>query len=249
MSLGALPPEAEPGHNSLRGTSEVCDVRILVVEDDRKLVQVLRQGLKENGFAVDTAADGNLGLELALDTDYDAIVLDLMLPGLSGLDLLKELRSRHRVAPVLILSARSAVEDRIHGLDLGADDYLAKPFSFQELLARLRAITRRPSAEPRTTLVAADLELDIARREVRRAGRPIDLTAKEFSLLELLLKKKGVVVTRGMILDRVWDLDYDGGSNLVEVYISYLRRKVDQDFDPKLIQTVRGGGYVLREPA
>lgn len=224
-------------------------MRILVVEDDRKLVQVLRQGLKENGFAVDTAADGNLGLELALDTDYDAIVLDLMLPGLSGLDLLKALRARHRVAPVLILSARSAVEDRIQGLDLGADDYLAKPFSFQELLARLRAITRRPSAEPKTTLVAADLELDVARREVRRAGRPIDLTAKEFALLELLLKKKGVVVTRGMILDRVWDLDYDGGSNLVEVYISYLRRKVDQDFDPKLIQTVRGGGYVLREPA
>ena len=224
-------------------------MRILVVEDDRKLVEVLRQGLKENGFAVDTAADGNRGLELALDTDYDAIVLDLMLPGLSGLDLLKELRSRHRVAPVLILSARSAVEDRIRGLDLGADDYLAKPFSFQELLARLRAITRRPPAEPKTTLVAADLELDIARREVRRAGRPIELTAKEFALLELLLRKKGLVVTRGMILDRVWNMDYDGGSNLVEVYINYLRRKVDQDFEPKLIQTVRGSGYVLREPA
>ncbi len=224
-------------------------MRILVVEDDQKLVHVLRQGLKENGFAVDTATDGKLGLELALETDYDAIVLDLMLPGLGGLDLLKALRSRHRVAPVLILSARSAVEDRIRGLDLGADDYLAKPFSFQELLARLRAITRRPSAEPKTTLAAADLELDIARREVRRGGRRIDLTAKEFSLLELLLRKKGVVVTRGMILDRVWDLDYDGGSNIVEVYISYLRRKVDQDFEPKLIQTVRGGGYVLREPS
>ncbi|MBL8114574.1 MAG: response regulator transcription factor [Acidobacteria bacterium] len=224
-------------------------MRILVVEDDRKLVEVLRQGLKENGFAVDTAADGNQGLELALATGYDAIILDLMLPGISGADLLKELRARHGVAPVLILSARSAVEDRIRGLDLGADDYLAKPFSFQELLARLRAITRRPAVEPKNTLTAADLELDVARREVRRAGRPIELTAKEFSLLELLLRKKGVVVTRGMILDRVWDLDYDGGSNLVEVYINYLRRKVDQDFEPKLIQTVRGSGYVLREPA
>ncbi|MBL8115038.1 MAG: response regulator transcription factor, partial [Acidobacteria bacterium] len=175
-------------------------MRILVVEDDRKLVEVLRQGLKENGFAVDTAADGNQGLELALATGYDAIILDLMLPGISGADLLKELRARHGVAPVLILSARSAVEDRIRGLDLGADDYLAKPFSFQELLARLRAITRRPAVEPKNTLAAADLELDVARREVRRAGRPIELTAKEFSLLELLLRKKGVVVTRGMIL-------------------------------------------------
>lgn len=224
-------------------------MRILVVEDDRKLVEVLRQGLKENGFAVDTATDGNRGLELALGTTYDAIILDLMLPGLSGVDLLREVRARHGVAPVLILSARSAVEDRIRGLDLGADDYLAKPFSFQELLARLRAITRRPAVEPKNTLAAADLELDVARREVRRAGRPIELTAKEFALLELLLRKKGVVVTRGMILDRVWDLDYDGGSNLVEVYINYLRRKVDQDFEPKLIQTVRGSGYVLREPA
>lgn len=224
-------------------------MRILVVEDDRKLVEVLRQGLKEKGFAVDTAGDGDEGLDLALGTEYDAIVLDLMLPRRSGLDLLKELRARHRVAPVLILSTRSAVEDRIRGLDLGADDYLAKPFSFQELLARLRAITRRPAVEPRTVLTAADLELDTARREVRRAGRIIALTAKEFALLELLLRKKGVVVTRGMILDRVWDFDYDGGSNLVEVYINYVRRKVDLDFEPKLIHTVRGSGYVLREPA
>ncbi|MDL2718290.1 MAG: response regulator transcription factor [Acidobacteriota bacterium] len=224
-------------------------MRILVVEDDRKLVEVLHQGLKEKGFAVDTARDGDQGLELALATEYDAIVLDLMLPKRSGLDVLKELRARHRVTPVLILSARSAVEDRIRGLDLGADDYLAKPFSFEELLSRLRAITRRPAVEPRTVLTAADLELDTARREVRRAGRVIALTAKEFALLELLLRKKGVVVTRGMILDRVWDFDYDGGSNLVEVYINYLRRKVDQDFEPKLIHTVRGSGYVLRDTA
>jgi DNA-binding response OmpR family regulator len=249
MTLAGLYPLAGAGQNSLHDGRGAGDVRILVVEDDRKLVEVLRQGLKEKGFAVDTAADGDQGLDLALGTEYDAIVLDLMLPRRSGLDLLKELRARHRVAPVLILSTRSAVEDRIRGLDLGADDYLAKPFSFQELLARLRAITRRPAVEPMTVLTAADLELDTARREVRRAGRIIALTAKEFALLELLLRKKGVVVTRRMILDRVWDFDYDGGSNLVEVYINYLRRKVDQDFEPKLIHTVRGSGYVLREPA
>jgi DNA-binding response OmpR family regulator len=248
MTLAGLYPPAGAGQNSLHAGSGASDVRILVVEDDRKLVELLRQGLKEKGFAVDTAADGDEGLDLALGTEYDAIVLDLMLPKRSGLDLLKELRARHRLAPVLILSARSAVEDRIRGLDLGADDYLAKPFSIQELLARLRAITRRPAVEPRTVLTAADLELDTARREVRRAGRIIALTAKEFALLELLLRKKGVVVTRGMILDRVWDFDYDGGSNLVEVYINYVRRKVDLDFEPKLIHTVRGSGYVLREP-
>ena len=140
------------------------------------------------------------------------------------------------------------MEDRVRGLDLGADDYLPKPFSFQELLARLRAITRRPAAEPATTLVAADLELDAATREVRRAGRPIELTSKEFALLDYLMRRKGVVLTRSMILDHVWDLDYDGGSNLVEVYVNYLRRKVDQGHEVKLIQTVRGSGYVLKEP-
>lgn len=224
-------------------------MRLLVVEDDRKLANLLRQGLKESGFAVDTAEDGVKGLSLALDTEYDAIVLDLMLPGRSGLDILKKLRARHRATPVLVLSARSSVEDRIRGLDLGADDYLAKPFSLKELLARLRAITRRPAVEPKTVLSAADLELDTVSHEVRRAGCRIDLTAKEFALLELLLRKKGAVVTRSMILDRIWDLEYDGGSNMVEVYINYLRRKIDQDFEPKLIQTVRGSGYVLREPA
>ncbi|MEO6325510.1 MAG: response regulator transcription factor [Thermoanaerobaculia bacterium] len=224
-------------------------MRLLIVEDDRKFADLLRQGLKEAGFAVDTAEDGIKGLSLALDTEYDAIVLDVMLPGRNGLDILKDLRARHRATPVLVLSARSAVQDRVRGLDLGADDYLAKPFSFQELLARLRAITRRPAVEPKTVLSVANLELDTVRHEVRRGGRPIDLSAKEFSLLELLIKKKGAVVTRSMILDRVWDLEYDGGSNLVEVYISYLRRKIDQDFEPKLIQTVRGSGYVLKEPS
>lgn len=224
-------------------------MKILLVEDDRKLRDAIRRYLKENGFAVDVAEDGNEGLSLALGAEYDALVLDVMLPGRSGFDVLKELRARHRATPVLMLSARSSVDDRVRGLDLGADDYLPKPFSFQELLARLRAITRRPAAEPVTILAAGDLEMDVARREVRRGGRPVELTAKEFALLELLLRKKGIVVTRGMILDRVWDLEYDGGSNLVEVYINYVRRKVDQGEGPKLIHTIRGAGYVLREPS
>ena len=224
-------------------------MRILVVEDDQKLAGVIRQGLKERGYAIDTVEDGAQGLELALATDYDAIILDVMLPSQSGFDVLKDLRARHRTTPVLILSARGAVDDRVRGLDLGADDYLAKPFSFQELLARLRAITRRPPAEPVTVLAAADLTLDTVHHKVRRGDREIELTAKEFALLEYLLRKKGIVVTRGMILDRVWDLNYDGGSNLVEVYINYLRRKIDEHFEPKLIHTVRGSGYVLRESA
>jgi len=218
------------------------------VEDDSKLGAVLRQGLKEHGFAVDDAADGASGLELALATEYDAIILDVLLPRQSGFDVLRGLRKRGRAVPVLMLTARSSVEDRVRGLDLGADDYLAKPFDFQELLARIRAITRRPPVPPLTVLKIADLELDTARREVRRAGRRIDLTAKEFALLAYLMRKKDMVATRSMILDHVWDMEYDGGSNLVEVYINYLRRKIDQDFEPKLIQTVRGAGYVLRVP-
>lgn len=223
-------------------------MRVLVVEDDAKLLESIRKGLKESGFGADGAADGREGLRRILEDDYDAVILDLMLPGLSGLDVLRELRSRHRATPVLVLSARSSVEDRVKGLDLGADDYLAKPFSFQELLARLRAITRRPAVEPATVLTAGDLTVDTVRHEARRAGQLLDLTAKEFSLLEYLTRKKGVVLTRAMILDHVWDLDYDGGSNLVEVYINYLRKKVDAAQDVKLIQTVRGSGYVLREP-
>lgn len=224
-------------------------MRVLVVEDDAKLLESIRKGLKESGFGADGAADGREGLRRILEDDYDAVILDLMLPGLSGLEVLRELRSRHRATPVLVLSARSAVEDRVQGLDLGADDYLAKPFSFQELLARLRAITRRPAVEPATVLSAGDLTVDTVRHEARRAGQLLDLTAKEFSLLEYFTRRKGVVLTRAMILDHVWDLDYDGGSNLVEVYVNYLRKKVDAGHDVKLIQTVRGSGYVLREPA
>ena len=223
-------------------------MRLLVIEDDAKLAAVMRQGLREHGFVVDVAADGSIGLEMGLAGMYDAIVLDLLLPRLNGLDVLKELRARKIPAPVLMLSARGALEDRVRGLDLGADDYLPKPFDFSELLARLRAITRRPATGPRTVLVLADLELDPAARDVRRSGRRIELTAREFALLEYLLRRKGVVVTRDMILQNVWDTDYEGGSNLIEVYINYLRRKIDHDATTKLIHTVRGVGYVLREP-
>ena len=223
-------------------------MRLLVVEDDARLAAVLRQGLSEHGFTVDAASEGAAGLALAVSNDYDAILLDVMLPGKNGFDVLRELRQRGRRAPVLMLTARSSVEDRVQGLNLGADDYLPKPFDFNELLARVRAITRRPAVEPVTVLKVADLEMDPQRREVRRSGTLLDLTAKELALLEYLLRKKGAVVTRGMILDQVWGLDYEGGSNLVEVYINYLRRKVDQPFEPKLIHTIRGTGYALRGP-
>ena len=223
-------------------------MRVLVVEDDAKLAGVMRQGLREHGFVVDLAGDGPTGLAMASADAYDAIVLDLLLPRLDGLGVLKALREKRIPAPVLMLSARGALEDRVRGLDLGADDYLPKPFDFSELVARLRAIARRPSAGPRTVLTLADLELDPAARVLRRGGRRIELTAREFALLEYLLRRKGVVVTRDMILQNVWDAEYEGGSNLIEVYINYLRRKVDHDGTVKLIHTVRGVGYVLREP-
>ena len=222
-------------------------MRVLVVEDDPKLASVLRQGLKEQGYGVDLATDATQGFDMAMASEYDAMLLDVMLPGRSGLDVLRDLRARGSRSPILVLSARSAVQDRIRGLDLGADDYLSKPFAFQELLARLRAITRRPAVEPKTKLTLADLEMHVARREVSRAGRPLDLTTKEFALLEYFLRKKGLLLTRSMILDHVWDFDYDGGSNLVEVYVNYLRRKTEQDGAPRLIQTVRGAGYILKE--
>jgi DNA-binding response OmpR family regulator len=222
-------------------------MRVLVVEDDQKLAAVLRQGLKEQGYSVDLAAAAAQGFDMALASDYDAILLDVMLPGRSGFDVLRDLRARGSRSPILVLSARSSVQDRVLGLDLGADDYLSKPFAFQELLARLRAITRRPAVEPRSILKAADLEMDVARREVSRGGRTIDLTTKEFALLEYFLRKKGLLLTRAMILDHVWDFDYDGGSNLVEAYVNYLRRKTEQNDAPRLIQTVRGAGYVLKD--
>lgn len=224
-------------------------MKILIVEDEFKLAQVLQQGLKEQGFAVEWAGDGNLGLDMALEGTFDAAVLDVMLPGRDGFEVLYELRRSGSTLPVIMLTARGNVEDRVRGLDTGADDYLSKPFDFKELLARLRAVLRRPQAELRTTLRVADLEMDVQSHEVRRNGRMIDLAPKEFAILEYLLSRKGLVLTKTMIMDHVWpsDADCQGGSNLVEVYVNHLRKKVDRDHAVKLIQTVRGSGYIIQE--
>ena len=222
-------------------------MRILVIEDEKKLADVLKQGMEEKGYAVDVAHDGSTALELVLRTEYDCAVLDLMLPGRDGVEVCREMRRRGRQTPILVLTARSATDDKVRLLDLGADDYLTKPFAFEELLARLRALLRRGPVEPRPVLRVADLELDLAARKVRRAGREIVLTSREFAVLEYLMRQAGNVVTRSMIADHVWNLSYSGGSNVVEVYINYLRRKLDQNFEPKLIHTLRGAGYSLRE--
>ena len=224
-------------------------MKILIVEDEIKLSNILLQGLKEQGMAVDVARDGAHGFQAAASGSYDAIILDVMLPKENGFEVLRKLREGGSRTPVLMLSARAGIEDRVRGLDLGADDYLPKPFAFKELLARLRAISRRPRVEPQTVLKYHDLELNPQKREVRRAGQLIELTAREFSLLECLLRHPDTVVTRDMLLEEVWDAgyDFDGNSNVVEVYINYLRRKVDQPFSSKLIHTVRGAGYYFGE--
>lgn len=224
-------------------------MRVLVVEDDAKIASFIARGLKEAGFAVDVAADGLEGLHLALEGNYDAAVIDLMLPGLDGLSLIERLREKKVLTPVIILSARRSVDDRVRGLQAGGDDYLTKPFSFSELLARIQALIRRSSrvAEP-TSLTVGDLHLDLLSREVTRAGRRISLPAKEFALLELLMRNAGRVVSKTTILERVYDYGFDPQTNVVDVLVHRLRAKVDRDFEPKLIHTVRGVGYVLRQP-
>jgi len=205
----------------------------------------VRRGLVEAGMAVDLAEDGEQALALARSVSYDAIVLDLGLPDRDGLEVLREIRARGCPAPVLVLTARDAVEDRVRGLDGGADDYLGKPFAFAELLARLRVLLRR-GAPQSSVLRVGDLVLDAAARRAERAGRPLDLTAKEFALLEYLVRHAGEVVTRTMIAEHVWNLDFDSFSNVIDVYIRYLRRKIDDPFETKLIHTRRGIGYVLQ---
>lgn len=221
---------------------------VLLIEDDRKLSQLLSQGLREHGFTVESAFTGLEGIGLALERDFDVIILDLMLPGKNGFELLKDLRRKGKTVPVLILTARSGVEDRIQGLDLGADDYLPKPFDLRELVARVRAISRRSITNPQSTLTIADLELDPVSHTVKRGAILVELSAKEFALLEYLMRHKRMVVTRSMILDHVWGLDYVGISNLVDVYINYVRRKVDHDPETRLIHTIRGVGYSMKEP-
>ncbi len=225
-------------------------MRVLIVEDEHKVAQFLEKGFLSEAFAVDLAFDGRQGLNLALATAYDAIVLDLMLPGMDGMTVLGELRREGVHTPVLILTARSDVEDRVRGLNLGADDYLPKPFSFSEVLARVRALIRRSSSDMRgSVLEVGDVRMDLLTRSVTRAGREITLTNKEFQLLEYLLRNKGRVVSRVTLTEHIWDMDFDSETNVVDVLVNRLRRKIDDGFAGKTIHTVRGVGYVLREPS
>jgi two-component system, OmpR family, copper resistance phosphate regulon response regulator CusR len=223
-------------------------MKLLVVEDERRLAQILAEGLREAGYLVQVAFDGMEGLALALTGDFDGIVLDIMLPHRDGLQICRELRRRQVDAAILMLTARDAVEDKVRGLDCGADDYLTKPFAFPEFLARVRSLLRRGVRSRSQVLTIADLEVDTVRREVRRGGQPIRLTAKEYAVLEYLTHNAGRVLTRDQILAHVWPSNYDGYSNTVDVFIRYLRRKIDDGREPKLIQTVIGSGYTLKAP-
>jgi two-component system, OmpR family, response regulator len=222
-------------------------VRVLVVEDETKMAGLLQRGLREEGYAVDVAGNGREALWLATENPYDAIVLDVMLPDLDGFEVCRKLREAGRWSPVLMLTARDAVHDRVAGLDAGADDYLTKPFSFAEFLARLRALFRRGTPDRPTVLENGDLILDPATRRVARDGRAIDLTAREFALLEYLMRHPGEVLSRTRLIEHVWDFAFEGDSNVVDVYIRYLREKVDRPFGRDSIETVRGAGYRLRE--
>jgi DNA-binding response OmpR family regulator len=223
-------------------------MRLLVVEDNRRLQNSIKLSLEEGGYVVDAASDGVEGQELAELTTYDAIILDIMLPKRDGLEVCRNLRQQHLRTPILLLTARDAVDDRVKGLDSGADDYLVKPFSIDELQARLRALMRRDAPEKTGLLIAADLELDPATHTTRRAGQEIELTSKEFALLEYMIRNPNWLITREMAERHVWDYGGASGSNLVDVYIRRLRRKVDDPFELKLIETVRGYGYRLNKP-
>jgi two-component system copper resistance phosphate regulon response regulator CusR len=222
-------------------------MRILVVEDERRIADFISRGLQGAGYAVDVAGTGANAVELVHQTDYDLVILDLMLPDMDGMQVLERIRSRRVGPPVLILSARGALDDRVKGLEHGADDYLVKPFAFVELLARVRALLRRgqPLAE---RLEVGDLMMDCVRRRVSRAGATVDLAPKEFGILEYLMRNKGRPLSRTMIVEHVWDMDYDGLTNIVDVYIRHLRSKIDDPFTAKLIHTVRGVGYMIEAP-
>jgi heavy metal response regulator len=221
-------------------------MRLLVVEDEKKVASFVRKGLEEEGYAVDVAVDGESGLELALDQVHDLIILDIHLPRMNGLRVLQELRRKKVKTPVLLLTVRATIEDKVLGLDAGADDYLTKPFAFQELIARVRALLRRRAEAEPPVLQIADLVLDPARRTVFRGGEKIELTAKEYSLLDYLMRNPGRVLTRTLIGEHVWDYDFDTSTNVIDVYVNYLRKKIDAGRETKLIHTVRGVGYMLK---
>jgi two-component system, OmpR family, copper resistance phosphate regulon response regulator CusR len=228
-------------------------MRLLVVEDESKLAQYLHKGLSENGYTVDVASDGIEGRRLATGGDYDLVLLDIMLPGVDGYGVLSALRTNNRGTPVLMLTARDRVEDRVRGLEQGADDYLVKPFAFSELLARVAALLRRSPAGSGASTAAAtqlrlgELELDLVARKATRAAQRLDLTAKEFNLLALLLRRRGQILSRTTLAEQVWDMNFDSDTNVVEVAVRRLRAKLDDPFDDKLLHTVRGMGYVLEE--
>ena len=224
-------------------------MKILIVEDEPKTGKFLKKGLTEAGFVADIAADGRDGLHLALTESYDLIVLDVMLPGIDGWGVLREMRCAGKQVPVLFLTARDQVDDRVKGLELGADDYLVKPFAFSELLARVRTLLRRGSiGHASENLKVADLELNLLCRRVMRAGKRIRLTAKEFALLELMMRRQGEVLPRLLIASQVWDMNFDSDTNVIDVAVRRLRAKIDDDFDTKLIRTMRGMGYILEAP-
>jgi two-component system copper resistance phosphate regulon response regulator CusR len=220
-------------------------MRILIVEDEKKASAFLAKGLREHDFVVDTARDGMDGLHQALTESYDLIILDVMLPGRDGWSILRELRSAGRATPVLYLTARDGVADRVKGLELGADDYLVKPFAFSELLARVRSVLRRGGSRQPEVIEVADLEIDVPRHRVKRAGRRIELSPKEFCLLSLFARRAGEVLSRTLIAEQVWDMNFDSDTNVVDVHVGRLRAKIDDPFQRKLIRTVRGVGYVL----
>ena len=222
-------------------------MRLLVAEDERDLNAIISKTLKKNHYSVDSCYDGQEALDFLETAEYDAVILDIMMPKVSGLAVLKSLRAAKRRVPVLLLTARDSVADRVAGLDAGADDYLVKPFSFDELLARIRAMTRKSAGAATSAFTCGDLTLDEASHTVTRAGQKIELSAKEFGVLDCLIRNKGSVLSRETIENNVWNYDWEGGTNVVDVYMSYLRRKVDSGFEKKLIHTVRGVGWVLRE--
>lgn len=222
-------------------------MRVLIVEDEQKTARYLANGLAENGFVVDVADQGDDGLHLACNVTYDVVILDVMLPGKDGWEILSELRAEDRQSRVIFLTARDAVQDRVKGLRLGADDYLVKPFAFSELLARIHTLLRRSAVRTPETFTVSDLQVNVARRTATRDGRNLELTAKEFALLALLARRSGEVLTRRMIEEQVWDINFDSDANVVDVAIRRLRRKVDEPYPGKLIHTVRGVGYVLEE--
>lgn len=222
-------------------------MRILVVEDEKKVSSFIKRGLEEEKYEVDVAYDGDEGIKLATDRQYDAIILDWMLPKQDGLSVLKELRAQHKATPVLMLTAKDTVDDIVAGLDSGSDDYLTKPFAFAELLARVRALLRRSEMDRGAELRFGELRIDPVTHKVWRGDKEIDLTAKEYSLLEYFMRNPNQVLTRTMIADHVWDYTFDSFTNIIDVYVNYLRKKIDRDADKKLIHTVRGVGYILKE--